>query len=491
MIRFLAGDESLPRALIRKLTRSCRIWFFAALVLSSGFPAASAQSAGSQPATVTKTEVAVVTGVRLVSDNGGPALEILSNLPLVPEIQYLNSPPRIVVDLLHTRNGVSQKIIPVQQDNVLAIRTEQFRSDPPVTRVVLDLAAPYGYTRDEAGNRLMVRLKPPEDLQAHKKIRSKPPGEFSLIPHAAPSVVPVTGNAGEVSVDSSRIAAGSALTAGETTTVLRLSRGGEVRVCPGTTVSVTPAKNSKDLMLGISSGALEAHYQLDSSADTILTPDFRILFAGPGEFDFAVSSDPHGNTCVRGLMGNTSSAIVSELMGDRIYQVKPNEQVVFRSGQIDRVDSHVPLECGCPPASSTMLAEVAAPNRGPDANATSTLAPGANPAASGVSPAPNSSSGQQLSNGPEVRPLPPSKPNDIQVEVEAPFVFRGKKKNVASAPAMAESESLPVMTVSAHSPRLEPTLQLPTAKPPEPAPRRSVPSRVLGKIRGFFAAMFR
>src|SRR3954471_3759238 len=162
-----------------------------------------------------------------------------------------------------------------------------------------------------------------------------------------------------MSAGGTRVASGSAVTAGRTVASLRLDRGGEVRVCPGTSVTVTAAARSKGLMLSLSAGTIETHYSVGSSADTVQTPDFRILFPGPGDFHFAVRTDAKGNTCIRALEGNTASLVVSEMMGDGTYQVRPNEQITFSDG---KVSNAVPFgRCGCAPVTETLRANTPAP----------------------------------------------------------------------------------------------------------------------------------
>ena len=434
----------------------------------------------------------VVKSVQIVHEKGVPAVEILASGSLIPEIQTLDSPPRLVIDLPNSRLGLSQKRIAVQKENIVAIRVNQFSNNPPVTRIVLDLVAPYGHSWDGAGNRLMVRLRPAEDANAGKKLAATEApvaAGFSLSKDA--DVIPIANETGSAVMAGGRLGSGSSITAGSDTTILHLPRGGEVRVCPGTTLSVSPSQSKRDLMFGMGTGGIETHYTLGASADSVLTPDFRVLFAGPGEFHYAISADSHGNTCVRSLKGNTSSVIVSELMGDRIYQVKSDEQVVFRAGQIDKVDTDVPLECGCPPPPPTLRTSAQPVQRVPESQLPSKVSIGAGAASGAVAPGGDpatSSTPTRLSNGPETAPLPASQANDAPVQVDTAFVFTRKNRAAATAPPapIEAARELPVEEADQRPVHVDPVIQPP---PPELQPK---PERrgFFSRIGSFFGSIF-
>ena len=441
------------------------------------------------PNTADPGRPAVVNSVRIVYMRGVPAVEIVSTRPLVPAIQTLDSPARLVIDLPGALMGLRQKRIPIKQEGILTLRVDQFQQNPPVARVVLDLLNPFGYTWDGAGNRLMVRLKPAEDPNAGRKSPYQPPMATAMTGTAAPGIVPVTGGHGAVVLAGSRIAAGSSVTAGSETAILHLSRGGEIRVCPGTTVSVTPSSDKHQLMLGMSMGALEAHYSIGASSDSVLTPDFRILFAGPGEFHYAVSADTHGNTCVRGLMGNTSPAIVSEVMRDRTYQVKPTEQAVFRAGQIDKVDTDIPLECGCPPPSNLLKTEVpsAAPLPASQMPRKAHLGSGA-PTDAGLAGVAADPSPASLTTGSGMLAMRAARTDEVHVQVDAPFVFTARNRAGPPAAPVQAASQLPIEDSPGRQIHLDTIVEAPSVST---KPRRKVEHRgFLHRLGVVFSSMF-
>jgi hypothetical protein len=318
----------------------------------------------------------------------------------------------------------------------------------------------------------------------------QPPTIASLTPTPEPIVKAVRAD-GPLTLAANAARVGSSFTAGADTAVISLSSGGEVRVCPGTTLSITPSQNKHNLLLGMNTGALEAHLQLDASSDSVMTPDFRILLVGPGEFHYAFSADSQGNTCVRALPGNTASAIVTELLGDRTYQVKATDQLVFHSGQLDRVDMAVPLECGCPPARPAV--ERASNDLPVQSQTASEALPPANknPAQPMDSPSTDSSSGGiPASNSAQIA-APPPVPNELHVQISAPLVFN------ATGPPPAPVEDVRALPLDV---RGTPSTEL-SVTPSPPANAQTArsagasadnhPRGFFHKLGHFFSSMFR
>jgi hypothetical protein len=460
------------------------------LVVGSAHFRAQVQ-ASAKPAAPPANKIAAIKSFRIVQEKEGQAVEILSTKPVVPSIQAIGGPDRLVIDLPNARLETKQKRISVQADQISTLRADQFQQNPPVARVVVDLLAPRQYRWEAAGNRLVVHLgKNP--AEARNASPFEPLAVASMAPGPKPVVMEVRA-AGPLALAENDGGSGSSITAGRETAVLKLSSGGRVHVCPGTTVAITPSENRHNVMLSMNTGALEAHFALDASSDSVMTPDFRILLAGPGEFHYAFSADNQGNTCVRALPGNTSAAIVSELLGNRTYQVKATEQIVFRSGQLDRVDMKVPLECGCPPSDAPLRAIHDLPIHDlPMQTREVDEAPpvvNSNPAAAEISRVDTLPSAGM----PKASIEPMSTPNEIHVEVSAPFVFN------PTGPAPAPVEDVRAMPFDAR-----PYAAMPLDDPIAPAagkkgkaggkdkaPVKRTSSRgFFKKIGGFFAGLF-
>src|SRR5580698_9592286 len=87
----------------------------------------SSGTAFASPSSKKPDSVATVTGARMVRENGIAAVEIVSTEPLVPTIQSLDSPPRIVIDLHNAKTQLKKKRVNVLQDDILTMRMEEYQ----------------------------------------------------------------------------------------------------------------------------------------------------------------------------------------------------------------------------------------------------------------------------------------------------------------------------------------------------------------------------
>jgi hypothetical protein len=449
-------------------------------VLLAAVPFIAAQETDSPaqaPATQTKAPKgprAEVRSVTVTSDDFGPVLEISATRPITPQIQTVENPLRLVIDLPNSNLGTPKRRIPFRNEQIKSIRLNQYQTEPAVSRIVVDLAGPVRYTWDASGSRLRIRIR------GNQSAIAKPPSVPALTAGVQPAAVPVAvGSSGSLVETGSRVASGSSITAGAETAIMRLTRGGEVRVCPGTTVSFTTSSNGNDLMLGMSQGAIETNYLLQESVDSVLTPDFRIVLPGPGEFNLAIRADNHGNTCVGSLPGSTSSAVVAELLGSGTYEIKPEQQVLFRQGRLDSIETPA-SSCGCPaPQEPVMRTE-----NDPTAVVPDTKAPEKLELANAESSKGATTGSGEASRDPDTKPAGKRQEEN---EADAPLVFSGleraKARHNSPPPPVDEVAALHLTTKPPDPPAAVVVL------PPAPDPK-TAKKGFFGKVKGFFGSIF-
>jgi len=286
-----------------------------------------------------------------------------------------------------------------------------------------------------------------------------------------------TGAAQPVSTGGMSVVTGSELSAGVAAARLRLYRGGQVRICPRSSLSVT-SSNTAGLMFAMGTGTLELDYRLNQRvADLLITPDFSVNFIGPGAFHVALGVNKKGDTCVKPLPGNTAEISVSELLGAAIYKVKANESVVFQGGKVT-VRGELKEECGCPQGPPTMLVAGQAPPQTLPQNPVKV-------------PPPTSST------MPGSATLPPERPGQVHVEVETPFVFSARGSAKPYSVAKIRFSTLPnnyflpdkVDPVVQGSAAPTPVTNAKVESAPETSAEKKEKKGFFGKIGSFFRSL--
>jgi AMIN domain len=83
-----------------------------------------------------------------------------SGAPVAPNTQAITGPDRIVVDFPGALPAAELRALTVNRGVLKGVRSGLFFDNPPITRIVLDLAAPQSYRISTTQNTVVVRLSP-------------------------------------------------------------------------------------------------------------------------------------------------------------------------------------------------------------------------------------------------------------------------------------------------------------------------------------------
>jgi len=110
------------------------------------------------PVATQAQDVPSIRKVQVLRASGQVEIEIEASERIVPQINVLTGPDRLVVDFVNARPSAQLRNLSVNRTEVKSVRVGLFSSDPPVTRLVLDLNGPQPYQLFPAGRTVMLKI---------------------------------------------------------------------------------------------------------------------------------------------------------------------------------------------------------------------------------------------------------------------------------------------------------------------------------------------
>ena len=96
--------------------------------------------------------------VQVLRGRGQVEIEIEASDRIIPHTNVLTGPDRLVVDFVNAVPGAQLRNQTVSREEVKSLRVGLFSSNPPVTRVVLDLNGPQPYQVFPSGRTVIVKV---------------------------------------------------------------------------------------------------------------------------------------------------------------------------------------------------------------------------------------------------------------------------------------------------------------------------------------------
>jgi hypothetical protein len=152
-------------------------------------------------------------------------IEIQTSQPIAPRTQEVSDPTRLVVDFPEAKPGPELRAVAVNRGDVKGVRVGLFSSQPPTTRVVLDLGGPVNYQVLPSGKSVIVKFG--DAAAADAGAGNATPGIQAVAPEPPKPQVEVTYNNGQLHIKSDRASLADVLNE------IHKQTGAEVMVPPG------------------------------------------------------------------------------------------------------------------------------------------------------------------------------------------------------------------------------------------------------------------
>jgi hypothetical protein len=219
--------------------------------------------------------------------DAGLTVEIqTSGARVAPNTQVITDPDRIIVDFPGALPAAALHALKVNEGALTGVRTGLFFNNPPITRVVLDLAEPQSYQISTTGNGVVVKLSPAKVNSAKTSAKTNAgtpnpdaPNSNSPSPTAQNSGVPNSGgpNSGTINpVNSNSVKLNPAQSSPAKSSLANSSpvQSNAVKSNPATLKSVkstaagTAKLNSAKLSLDLGAGVVIERYPIAPGART-------------------------------------------------------------------------------------------------------------------------------------------------------------------------------------------------------------------------------